>query len=389
MITKENIMKVACLQENLKKGLSIVNRAVASRSTLPVLLNVSLSTDGGRLKLVATNLDIAVTCYVGAVIEKEGGFTIPSKLLSDLVNNLPNKKIELNIDNETATASVNCDRTKASIKGIDIQDYPIVPSPENDATESLFSLSASSLKTVISSVAGAAATDDTRPVLQGILMKIRGMQVDCVATDGYRLAIKTILLDKTSAEDRDLVIPATALSELSRIANSEDTIDFMLTEKGNHLIATTGAIHFVTRLIEGRFPDYERIIPKETIAKVTVNVAEFIASVKRASIFAVASGNVLKLTATKEEDTNKGVLEISGNISEIGSNREDLEIDMIHNKGETESVIALNAAYVMNALSGIDEEYVDLHLSSSAVPGVFRPQRNDTFLYLIMPMSAR
>jgi len=167
-------MKVSCLQENLAKGLGIVSRAVSTRSTLPVLANVLIATDGGRLKLSATNLEIVITCWVGAKVEEEGATTVPARTLNDLVNTLPQEQVDLTLDSKTQTLHLSCARTEANIKGIDAQEYPLVPEVGEDGRHKI---EADVFKTMIHQVAFAAASDDARPTLTGVLTKIEGKKM--------------------------------------------------------------------------------------------------------------------------------------------------------------------------------------------------------------------
>src|SRR5690606_28289713 len=159
-------MKLSCTQENLARGLNIVSRAVSTRSTLPVLANVLLATDNGQLKLSATNLEIVITCWVGAKVEEAGAITVPARTLSDLVSALPQEQVNLHLDTNTQTLHVSCARTEANIRGIDYQEFPLIPEP-GDAPR--IRMDAATLKEMISQVAFAAATDDARPTLTGIL----------------------------------------------------------------------------------------------------------------------------------------------------------------------------------------------------------------------------
>src|SRR5262245_6543358 len=181
-------MKVSCLQENLAKGLSIVSRAVASRSTLPVLGNILLATDNGRLRLSATNLELGVTCWIGAKIEEEGSTTLPSKTLVDLVNTLPQEPVQMNLVTRTQTVSLKCGRIQTNIKGIDAQEFPLVPITNVDDA---IQLNVADLREMISQVVFAAATDEARPILTGILLQIDRDRLTLSAADGFRLAVRT------------------------------------------------------------------------------------------------------------------------------------------------------------------------------------------------------
>ncbi|GIV95867.1 MAG: DNA polymerase III subunit beta [Herpetosiphonaceae bacterium] len=378
-------MKLSCLQENLKRGLAAVSHAVASRSTLPVLSNILLSTDGGRLKLAATNLEIAITCMVGGKVDEEGAVTIPAKLLSDLVNNLPNDKITLQLDERTQAVTIICARTRATIKGIEADEFPSIPGAEGSFTP-IASLAPDMLREVVGQVAFAAASDDSRPVLQGVLLRLRGDRATFTATDGFRLAVRTISLEAPVAEPQELIVPARALNELARIiADAEEPVQIGLTSNGGQLLFHTGPIDFVSRVIEGRFPDYERIIPTAHTTRTILSTSELTAAVKRAALFAAASGNVIKLTMEPGGDLRPGRLTLSANAAEVGENIEEVDA-LIEGEG---GQLALNARYLQEALNSVGSDQLAIETQTPASPGVFKPVGAEGYIHLVMPMSVR
>ncbi len=237
-------MNVSCLQENLKRGLATVGHAVAAKSTLPVLSNILLTTDNGRLRLQATNLEIAMTCWLGAKIETEGSVTIPAKLLSDFVSNLPNDAVQLTLDERTQTVQVTCARSVANIKGIEADEFPSIPSI--DADEPTVLLPPDLLKTAIDQVAFAAASDDTRPVLAGVLLRMQGNTATLSASDGFRLAIKTIDLPEPVKAPQEVIVPARALQEVSRIIG-DDPVEVTITSSGGQILFHSGSVDLISR----------------------------------------------------------------------------------------------------------------------------------------------
>ena len=207
-------MNVSCLQENLAKGLGIVGRAVAARSTLPITANVLLSTEDGRLKLAATNLEIALSCWVGAQVEEEGAITVPARLLIDFVNSLPNEKIEMTVAPRSRQLKLTSARSQATMSGVDADDFPPIPDVEDGVS---LQLDPEELQKAISQVAISAATDDSRPVLVGVNCAIEGDQLTLAATDGFRLSVRKLTLSESVSEAVQLIIPARALVELSRL----------------------------------------------------------------------------------------------------------------------------------------------------------------------------
>ncbi len=277
-------MKLSCLQENLAKGLNIVGRAVSTRSTLPVLGNVLLATDNGRLKLSATNLEIVITCWIGAKVEEEGAITIPARTFNDLVGALPQDQVDLELNEQTQTLHIACQRTQANVKGIDAQEFPLVPEPDRN---NRIRVETDVFKQMINQVAFAAATDDTRPMLTGVSTTFEGSQIMMAATDGFRLSVRSAHIPGHVETANTVTIPARALAELARIA-SDDTnaVYISLPEGRNQIIFDMENVVLVSQLIDGNFPDYTPIIPKGHRTRTIMNTAEFRKACKTAEIFA-------------------------------------------------------------------------------------------------------
>ncbi|MGH2521421.1 MAG: DNA polymerase III subunit beta, partial [Anaerolineales bacterium] len=265
-------MKVSCLQENLAKGLSIVARAVASRSTLPVLGNILLATDNGRLRLSATNLELGITCWIGAKIEEEGSTTVPAKTLVDLVNTLPQDQVAMSLAQRTQTLNLSCGRTQAHIKGIDAQEFPLIPLADLD---NAIQLNVEDLREMINQVAFAAATDEARPMLTGVLARIEGDQVSLSASDGFRLAVRKANLSEPVREAVTAIIPARALSELARVITADEPAYMSLPPGRGQVIFHHGSVELVSQLIEGTFPDLNAIIPKSYLTRTVMPTDEF------------------------------------------------------------------------------------------------------------------
>lgn len=377
-------MKLSCLQENLKRGLATVSHAVAGKSTLPVLSNVLLSTDGGRLRLAATNLEVGITHWIGAKVEEEGAVTIPAKLLSDVVNSLPNDKVTLTLDPRTQTVKVECARFTSNIKGIEAEEFPTIPTFSD--REPTISLPPDLLRDAIEKVAFAAAADETRAVLIGVLVRLRGSTILFAAADGFRLATRTLTLPEPVAEPQEFIVPARALSELARIIGDTDNpIAITLTPGGGQALFHTETTELVSRLIEGKFPDFERIIPSQYTTRTVLDTAELSKAVKLASFFATASQNVVKLTMEPGGELGPGRLVISANAAEVGDNTGELD-GLINGDG---GQIALNVRYLSEALAAMKTAQVALETQTPQSPGVFKPVGQDGYVHIIMPMSIR
>lgn len=371
-------MRAIILQENLTKGLSIVNKFVSSKTQLPVLTNILFSAKNRKLKLSATNLETGINLWLPAKIEKEGKITIPARVVTDFVSSLPAGKVYLQLDKNKL--KISCQNYKAFFNGISASEFPAVPSLKTKTTDKdlkKFSLKADTFIKAINQVAFTAAIDESRPVLTGVRISFLAKKIQLVATDGYRLSLKTLKLSqpfKTSP----LIIPAKALIELARICSQEEkeTKEIILTKKTNQIIFSFGQIEVITRLIEGELPDFEKVIPQESLTKVTINKEEFQQAVRTAALFAKDSANIIKLKIKNQK------LKIMANAPEVGENEVELEVQK---KGE-DSQIAFNWRFLQEYLSVLDSQELVLEISGPLKPGVFKPIGDSSFLYIIMPV---
>ncbi len=372
-------MKVAVLQENLAKGLSIVGRAVSTRSTLPVLGNVLLATDGGRLKLSATNLEIVITCWLNATVSQEGALTVPARILNDLVNNLPQETVELESSDETQTLHLECGRTEANLRGIDAQEFPLVPEP--DLLQSL-RISAGAFKQMINQVVFAAATDETRPTLTGVSMEFDGKGVKLAATDAFRLSVRTAALE-SSAEPKSIIVPSRSLAEVARVIGHDDEVlHITLPEGRNQIIFKLDNIVIVSQLIDGNFPDFSPIIPKRHTTRAVMGTAAFLKACRTAAIFARESSHTARVKITPRSELMDGFTTISATSAETGDNEAQVDADVTGEEVE----VAFNVKYMTDVLSIIDTPQVALETTSAMEPGVIRPVGSDDFFHIIMPM---
>ncbi len=377
-------MKLTCLQENLKRGLATVSHAVAGKSTLPVLANVLLATDGGRLKLAATNLEVGITHWIGAQVSEEGAVTVPARLLADVVGSLPNDRITLTLDARTQTVRLECGRFTNNIKGIEADEFPTIPSVAD--REPAVSLAPDVLREAIDQVAFAAATDESRPVLIGVLVRLRDTRMYLAAADGFRLATRTVNLPEPVAQPMEFIVPARALAEVARIAaDAEGNVSIIVTPGGGQVLFHTESTELVSRLIEGKFPDIERIIPQQYTTRVVADTLELAKAVKLASYFATASQNVVKLVMEPGGELGPGRLVISANAAEVGDNTGELDC-MVQGEG---GPIALNVKYLADLLGVVKTAQLAIETQSPQSPGVFRPVGQEGYLHIIMPMSIR
>lgn len=372
-------MKVTCLQENLARGLGIVGRAVALRSTLPITSNVLISTEHGRIKLAATNLDIALSCWIGGQIEDEGAITVPSRLLSDFVNSLPADKVSLTLAPRARQLKIVCARNEATISGMDADDFPPIPAVEGDTLE----IDARMLREAISQVVFSAATDDSRPVLTGVDLVVEGNQLTLAAADGFRLAVRTLELKKEVAERQEVIVPARALAELNRLLqDQEEPVQMTFNANKTQVLFRLKDVELVAQLIQGTFPDYSRLIPKEWGSRAVVEVRDFLQETKIASIFARDGSGIVRVTFQAGEGGAPGEMTIAARAEEIGDNHGVLDATV---EGEA-AKIAFNGKYLQEVLQVLDGGRVALETTGPSQPGVIRPLENDNYVHVVMPM---
>jgi DNA polymerase-3 subunit beta len=375
-------VKVICKQQDLSRGLSIVGHAVSSRSTLPILANILLTTENGRLKLSATNLEIGINCLIDAEIQEEGSTTVPAKLITDLVNSLPQAPLDLSVADDSHTINVKSQRSSANIKGMDPSEFPLIPSAEGG--EPPVNLDAGQLKEVISEVAIAAAEDDSRPVLTGVHVEIANGKMTFAAADSFRLAVRVIELPAHEESHDNILIPARTLQELARILPSEGEVQMIVTPNRSQVLFHTEQIDLVSRLIEGTFPNFRGIIPKDHVTSAVVETKEFAAAVKSVAPFARDSSNITRIKIESSADAEGGAMTLEATAEDVGSNVSTINATV----DGPEQQIIFNVKYLSDILSVIDTPQVALELTSGARPGVIRPVGPADYTYVIMPMSS-
>ena len=373
-------MKVSCLQENLAKGLAIISRAVASRSTLPVLGNVLIATDQGRLKLAATNLELAVTCWIGAKVDEVGATTVPARILSDFVNSLPPERIDMELNVKTQTLHLKCARYDANIKGIDATEFPIIPSIGDGKR---ISLEPETLREMIEQVTFSAATDESRPVLTGVVAKFEKDKVIFAAADGFRLSVRYATLSAPVDQPITVIVPAKALQEVGRVSgDQEDPIEMAVTENKSQVLFKLTNIEIVSQLIDGVFPDFTRIIPESHATRTVVNTAELQNAVKASSVFAREAMNTVRVQIAPAGEMGAGKMTMTATSAESGDNVGDIDATV---DGEPVE-IAFNARYLADVLNVLHAPQVAIETSGSSSPGVIKPVNRDDFTHVIMPM---
>jgi len=373
-------MKLSCLQENLSRGLGIVGRAVAARTTLPITNNVLLATDQSRLKLVATNLEMAISCWIGAKVEEEGTITVPARLLTEFVSSLPSDKIDISLSPQTKTLGLKCARFEARISGVDAKDFPPIPAVDEGITTRV---EVEALRQGISQVVFAAATEESRPVLTGIDAQFDKDLLTLAAADGFRLAVYKLPLATSVKQKTEVIIPARTLAELNRlIADGEEAVDITVNPNKSQALFRLKDIHLVSQLVQGTFPQYEQLIPQSYNTRAVVDVAEFLRATKTASIFARDGGGIVRVVVAPGGEMAPGKLTISARSEEVGDDVG--EIDTVVD-GE-EAKIAFNGRYLTDVLSVLREQQVALETTNPSSPGVLRPVGVDNYVHVVMPM---
>lgn len=373
-------MKVSCLQENLAKGLSIVGRAVATRSTLPVLSNILLATDQGRLKLSATNLEIGITCWIGAKVEEDGATTVPARTFVDLVSALPAERVDMELVVRTQTLNLKCGRFENNIRGIDATEFPLIPAADDS---SAIRIEPDTLRTMINQVVFAAALDESRPILTGVLARFDKDQVTFAAADGFRLAVRTAPLIEPVSAPMSVIIPARALAELARISGDQEApVTINITPSKSQVLFHLDHIDLVSQLIDGNFPDYNQIIPKKRETRSVVGTAELLKACKAANVFARESANIVKLTIEPGSELAPGHVTVQATSAETGDNVGEMDATV----DGAPLQIAFNVKYLIDFLSVANAAQVALEVTTPSSPGKFTPVGDDTFLCVVMPM---
>ncbi|HSF83504.1 MAG TPA: DNA polymerase III subunit beta [Anaerolineales bacterium] len=373
-------MNISVLQENLAHGLSIVSRAVSPRSTLPVLGNVLVATDEGRLRLSATNLDLTITCWIGAKIEEEGSTTVPARTFTELVNTLADKQVDMSLNVRTQTLNVHCGASNTDLKCIDAQEFPPLPVPD---LESGIELNVADLKEMIQQVAFAASTDDARPILNGVQVAVSGNSITLSAADGFRLSIRKAEISSAVNRAFNAVIPARALTELARISSDGDQVITMVMPPGrSQVIFHMKNAELVSQLIEGAFPDLEQLIPRNYKTRAVLSTSSFLKACKQAEIFAREGSHIARVNILDGGEMEPGQVEISGQSEETGFNQTVIDATI---EGLPQ-LIAFNVRFLREVLDVVKTPNVAIETTSDTSPGVIKPVGETNFLHVIMPM---
>lgn len=368
-------MKLSCVQEKLNKGLTLAGRLVGLKTTLPVLNNVLLEAKQGKLIITSTDLEIAIKAIIGAKVIKEGRITIPSRLLCDFVSVNKDKKIKIYLKDNILT--IKSKHSIAHIRGINASEFPLIPKIKE---EQKITISSSDLLDALNKVIVAAANDDTRPVLCGICFKKKGDELKLIATDSYRLAEKKIINNSfAKIQDFSFIVPLKTAQEVARILSILEPGTASIYFSDNQIAFQMVGVEIISRLVEGEFPEYEQIIPKEYATKVELKSKEFSSTIKMVNLFAEDSANSIELNFDK-----MGMVKVAATSNQIGDNKSTLA-GTVEGK---DNKIAFNAKFIIDALNVLGgEENVDFEMTGHLNPGIIKSNKDKNYLYVIMPLK--
>jgi len=373
-------MQVTCLRENLSRGLANVSRAVASRATLPVTQNVLLEGDNGQLKLTATNTEISISTWIGAQIEGEGSVTVPARMLTDFVNSLPGQTVQIEFQTDPVGVTVTCDKFNGTINGISSEEFPPIPTVEGGSS---VSIPADTFRGALERVVFAAATDDSRPVLTGVKVELSEDSFTLAAADGFRLAVETGKLGASVETEVGVIVPAKTLAEVERLlSDGSSTVELSVDGNGRSAKFRLDTSEIVTSLVQGTFPDYEKLIPTSYGTKATVDLASMIQATRAASIFARDGSGIIRVVVSPGESDAGGAVKIISRAEEVGWNENELDALV---EGE-ETKVAFNSKFLMDVLNVMNGDDVDLETTTPSSPGVFRSAKHEGYTHVVMPM---
>ncbi|MDB5170482.1 MAG: dnaN [Candidatus Saccharibacteria bacterium] len=363
-------MKLQVTQENLNRALGSVARVANSRGTLPILANVLIKTSNNRLSIAATNLDIAITHYIGAKVTEEGSITVPARLMQDFVNSLPDGTIELDL--QESKLHVTTDQYKSVVNGIMADDFPVMPAITSGKQ---WSVDGALFKKGLQQVVFAASSDETRPVLTGVLFQTAEGKLHIAATDSYRLAEKNLGANK---EDVQLLIPASAMQDLLRvIGDGNDPVQ--VTHDEQQVLFQVGDVELVTRLVDGKYPDYRKLIPASFATEATLKRSDFVNVTKVSSLFARESAG----SVTIEVDESKGEISIRSVASQLGENTATATA-VVNGSGS----ITLNSRYLLDALNALSGDEVTFGFNGKLEPTSLRDPKAADYQHIIMPLKS-
>ncbi len=365
-------MRLTCAQAHLLKAVQTVGRTISPRVSMPILGNILLETTPKGVKLAATDLELGIESYLSATVSEGGAITLPARILGDIVANLPEAPIDITLVEGESKVTISCETVRFEVLGLPAADFPLLPSDDSKAS---VSLDAGLLRAMIRQTSFAVSTDETRPFLTGVYMVLENSEGQLVATDGGRLALKKAKLAHEIKGKIAAIVPSKTMAELVRMLGSVEE-EVAIVSQENQLIFILPGVRFISRLIAGQFPNYEQVIPQDHKQRIKVGTERLLRGVRRASITARDSANVVRLSAAQ------GTLTISSNTPDVGKTQEDIPVQA---EGET-IPIAFNARFLLDALSNMDAAEVFFDLTGPLSPGALRPVDHSDYVYVLAPV---
>lgn len=364
-------MKLICTKDNLKKGLFLVSRVVGVGNPLQVLNNILVKTDQGRIKLSSTNLEIGVNTWVGGKIEEEGSLTVPARLINEYINNIPTEKVVLT--SKDTTLNVESENYKTNIKGLSSDDFPLIPQV---ADEPFAKIDSTEFKSALSETTWAAAVNETQPEISGIYMAFEADKIRIAATDRYRLAERTAQLLEPAAGNKEVIIPARTINELNKILGTgKGEVQIYFSE--SQVLFKFDETEIISRLIDGAYPDYRAIIPKEFKTSALVSKDDLIHALKATALFAPDTNNI------HLEATSSSGIKVSASSAAAGENEAIVKANVT---GIDNSAI-FNFRYLLDSLNNLSEPNVVLKMISDTSPAMIVPEKRDNYIYIVMPIK--
>jgi DNA polymerase-3 subunit beta len=369
-------MKLTLLQENLKNAVSLTSHFTSPKAQLPILGNILLKAEKSKLYLSSTNLEISVRTSIAAKIEEEGEITINGKTLNDIVSNLNNESIE--IESVQENFRITSGKFKSNLLGSNTADFPNLPTQTG---KNNFKLNKEDLINALSKVLFSVSTDETRPILTGVLFLFSNKTLKLVSTDGFRLS-EVKLKGEVDANDLKIIIPKTVLYELTKIAVDSDTIEVSFDNETNQVLFVIDDTTLSSRVIEGEFPDYEKIIPQASIATIFVDKREFEKAIKLASVFARESGKIVRFKVFENKMT------VSAESSSSGNQEMELEIRNIDDSPiQNEINIMFNFSFIEDILKAVIDDEVKIIFAADNKASKFIDSKSSNYLHIIMPIK--
>jgi len=360
-------MKIKVLKEDLMKSINIIQNAVDVRSTLPILSNILIETDGKGLRLTTTDLNLGISCVFPAEVVDNGAVAVPAKRFGDIIKELSEQEINITAkkNNLVTVETKNC---QFKLMGLPKEEFPKLPEFKD---KEVIKLSEEGLKKLLNLVVFAASSDETRYILNGVLFKINKDQLSLVATDGRRLAMASKKLSQPISQSVSIIIPIKTIHELIRNLNDGEELSLILNQ--NQAMFVLGKVIIISRLLEGEFPDYQAVVPPASENKIKVSREQFLQAVRRAAILSTPDFQAVKLEVFKNR------IVVSKSTPDVGESREEVAAEY----SGKELVVGFNPAYLIDALKNLEDDTISLEVTEADKPAVLR---KDNYLYIVLPM---